>query len=161
FVKWAGGLWGEVRRKLIEFAPRFGRWIVSQAKALPGKLAMWSETGRRWAGGLWGSVKGKIREFGTRVAVWAEGCGAAPPGRLEGWTDQRVVWIEGFAESLPKHLETRTQEFVKWPTGAPEETASAFEEADGPGKIEKQVENDISEERRVGKECRSGWSPYH
>src|SRR5690606_39778403 len=51
FVKWAGGLWGEVRRKLIEFATRFGRWIVSQAQAMPGKLAMWSEKVRQWAGG--------------------------------------------------------------------------------------------------------------
>lgn len=164
FVKWAGGLWGEVRRKLTEFATRFGRWIVSQAQALPGRLSTWSEKVRQWAGGLWGRVKEKINEFGTRFAGWAEefaeslparlqgwtnrivewieGFAESLPGRLEKWTDRFVRWIEEFAESLPERLETLTQKFVDWATGAPEETATAFEDADGPGKIEEQIEND-------------------
>src|SRR5690606_33496184 len=73
FVKWVGELWGGVRRKRTVLATRLGRWIVSQAQAMPGRRSTWSEKVREWAGGLWGRVKGKINEFGTRFAGWAEG----------------------------------------------------------------------------------------
>ena len=39
--------------------------------------------------------------------------------------------------------------------------AAGFSLADGKHKLSKDLEALRSEERRVGKECRSRWSPYH
>src|SRR5690606_16907421 len=78
----------------------------------------------------------------NQIVVWIEGFAASLPGRLEKWTERCVRCIEGFAESLPARLATLTQEFVRWAPGAPGGTATAIAEAGGPGKIEKQVEND-------------------
>lgn len=164
FVAWVDGLWGKVRKKFIEFSTRLGQWIVDQAKALPGRLQAWTDQVVAWAGGLWGKAREKVAEFGVRFADWAEEFADGLPERLQAWTDRLVEWIEGiaeslperfeawterfvewieeFAESLPERLEALTEKLVDWATGAPEETATAFEDADGPGKIEEQIEND-------------------
>ena len=36
-----------------------------------------------------------------------------------------------------------------------------FQSGDAKGLVKESVRGDRSEERRVGKECRSRWSPYH
>src|SRR5690606_15379722 len=82
----------------------------------------------------------RLQGWTNRIVEWIEGFAESLPGHLEKWTDRFVRWIEEFAESLPERLETLTQKFVDWATGAPAETATAFEDADGPGKIEKQGE---------------------
>lgn len=164
FVAWVDGLWGKVRKKFVEFSTRLGQWIIDQATAMPGRLSAWTDRVVEWAGGLWGKAREKVDEFGTRFADWAEEFADGLPERLQAWTDRLVEWIEGvaeslperfeawterfvewveeFAESLPEKLETLTEKLVEWATDAPGDTADAFEEADGPGKIEEQIEND-------------------
>ena len=59
----------------------------------------------------------------------------------------------------------RLNEAVKCPTQALKRAARIgvliHEEAAFPEKAEKEAMAERSEERRVGKECRSRWSPYH
>lgn len=164
FTSWASGLWDKVKPKLAAFPGKFGAWVVAQAGEMGRRLDAWTDKVGQWASGLWDATKAKVNEYGERFATWMEGFADTLPERLEAWTDKVVQWIETFAESLPGRLEAwtdrfvtwiekfaeelpdkliaLTDRFVEWATSAPEDTATAFEEADGPGKLEEQIEND-------------------
>src|ERR1017187_10040713 len=77
--------------------------------------------------------------------------------RLEARTEARepFTFLYGWLTHLPEDSigERHTIIVKREPTGSPHVEWCDFEERPGPAMR--------SEERRVGKECRSRWSPYH
>src|SRR3712207_9513426 len=75
-----------------------------------------------------------------------------------------VVWLGGFrsdmsgtkAQALADWAQTSRRAYLRFDYSGHGESSGEF----GEGTIGRRRE-DRSEERRVGKECRSRWSPYH
>jgi TP901 family phage tail tape measure protein len=164
FITWGAELWADTEERLDEFKASLRTWIEERAAELPEQLDTWTTQVTTWAGGLWDRTLEGIDGFGLRFTEWMEAYAESLPERLENWTTKVTTWIEGvaeglparldawsvkfaewievFADSLPDRLKALTQRFVAWATGAPAQTADSFEEADGPGKIERQIEQD-------------------
>src|SRR3712207_186138 len=74
--------------------------------------------------------------------------------------DEAAEWhpsLLGLRHDLERELEQTLR--ARWP-GVPDECLGATGDAFARGLFD-YVANHRSEERRVGKECRSRWSPYH
>src|SRR5256885_16543039 len=85
---------------------------------------------------------------------WAEFCHSSPWGPVNTETLQHIALFEKCRNFLPKAREVQASGLHAWykPISRSEDTVVVIE---GKERIMR------SEERRVGKECRSRWSPYH
>src|SRR3712207_954775 len=91
-------------------------------------------------------VEAKIRELGQQVRVPGFRPGKAPRRVIENRLGRDYIYMEALQEQLPGWYSQAVVETDLRPIDRPE---IHFDE---PLR---------SEERRVGKECRSRWSPYH
>ena len=79
----------------------------------------------------------KAEIMNTRIAGWAFACGVLLLAVCAHLPAQKAAWRQATEKELASVLPSRAQ-------------------------VENEhVETERSEERRVGKECRSRWSPYH
>ena len=70
----------------------------------------------------------------------------------------KEVWEQDMAYFKDAHINSATINVFSWAKIQPSENEYNFTELD---EIVDMLSNERSEERRVGKECRSRWSPYH
>src|SRR5690625_7831318 len=95
-----------------------------------------------------------LPQHGSQDPVRKSRCAATgqPAGEIDGFVDGRVrrrLENQQFVEADPQHLPNRFFEFLR----------VTFEEMVDQ-KVEAALPARRSEERRVGKECRSRWSPW-
>lgn len=161
FTDWANDLWPKIRRNLPKLMSALTGWMGTRTSDISRQLGEWTGEFVGWAAGLWQETKDQFNDWGEKLTDWVTDFAQGLPEKLESWTDQVVQWIEDtadslpekleawtakfvqwvedFADSLPERLEQLTERFVEWATSAPEDTANAFEDADGAGKIEEQI----------------------
>src|SRR5258707_14537460 len=117
---------------------------AAQSRHLPDFLEQFALRATRMLDAIWGGVavyRGRETELHSM------------PGGAS--TAEAVAnWIISCARESQNDVETRA---------IPKETSAAFPFPEEPGAVVfvRIAASDRSEERRVGKECRSRWSPYH
>src|SRR3989475_8050996 len=75
--------------------------------------------------------------------------------------DRRSHWHGGALAAVAGHCERARRGVAPWPGARASRRVPLRNQPVSGARVHLQARPDRSEERRVGKECRSRWSPYH
>src|ERR1039457_6561252 len=109
--------------------------------------------GRRDQGDVSDAEPQELAPREPRECQWFPGCKAAAAARLGGFVKEKTAY------EITRGLEFRRVLFRSTWSASARGPSGAYSSSPGVRDISASISR--SEERRVGKECRSRWSPYH